>query len=88
MSILLHIKNNSNMKIPNNLRFNDLQVKIIEETDSGRLARSVNNFLTENKNYELVDIQYNNIGYGYSTQYTCHQKDYYSVLIVYRKNDN
>ena len=76
------------MKIPNNLCFNDLQVKIIEETDSGRLARSVNNFLTENKDYELVDIQYNNIGYGYSTQYTCHKNDYYSVLILYRKNIN
>jgi hypothetical protein len=76
------------MKIPNNLCFNDLQIKIIEETNHDRLTRSVNNFLTENKDYELVDIQYNNIGYGYSTQYTCHQKDYYSVLILYRKNIN
>lgn len=76
------------MKIPNNLCFNDLQVKILEETDSNRLTRSINNFLTENKDYELVDIQYNNIGYGFSTQYNTHQRDYYSVLILYRKNNN
>ena len=76
------------MKIPNNLSFNDLQVKIIEEIDSNRLTRSINNFLTENKDYELVDIQYNNVGYGFSTQYNTHSRDYYSVLILYRKNNN
>lgn len=76
------------MKIPNNLDFNDLQVKIFKETAIERLSRDVNNFLTENKDYELVDIQYNNIGYGYSTQYTTHQSDYCSVLILYRKNNN